>query len=296
MKLTNLNCPQCSGLLNQERDMFFCSSCGAGFNVDYDEHDVKYNQYVTQASRSRLEVDRDIDLMKTEAQLKEAALSNAQQRYIQRSNEQLKHTAVKTIVIFVIIAVLTVGGIIGMIFMASAMFKNYNNSIKESNDHNAEVIIENIAKDEVFLDNVIRAGQMYALRNNRGQYDMSTEYYYPDGIVELYGDPQIYKIYSEHSTRFEGRAEVHLIYKLTFKYQDSDETIEMYQHVYTVVSLNEFEEIKCQFSMNSIHHYSPWNMGVYYEPEQLYRTSIMPSIRDIEVHEVEIPEDWEVAK
>ena len=60
MKLTNLNCPQCNGLLNQERDMFFCSSCGSAFAVDYDENDVRYTQLVTEADRTKMLLAKDI--------------------------------------------------------------------------------------------------------------------------------------------------------------------------------------------------------------------------------------------
>ena len=42
MKLTNLNCPQCNGYLQQQGDMFFCSSCGSAFAIDYDDSDVAY--------------------------------------------------------------------------------------------------------------------------------------------------------------------------------------------------------------------------------------------------------------
>ena len=37
MRLTNINCPQCNGQLNQQEDKFYCTSCGSAFNVDYDD-------------------------------------------------------------------------------------------------------------------------------------------------------------------------------------------------------------------------------------------------------------------
>ena len=84
MKLTNLNCPQCNGYLQQQGDMFFCSSCGSAFTIDYDEADVKYTELVTQADRTKMLLQSDLEVMQTDFQLSESMADREQQRKLQK--------------------------------------------------------------------------------------------------------------------------------------------------------------------------------------------------------------------
>lgn len=55
MKIVDLKCPNCSGKLRKEDDMFVCESCGAAFAVDYDESDVEYERLQGEAKRYELQ-------------------------------------------------------------------------------------------------------------------------------------------------------------------------------------------------------------------------------------------------
>ena len=51
MKLVNLTCPNCTGLLKKEGNNLICQSCGAAFAVDYDESDVEHEKLETEEER-----------------------------------------------------------------------------------------------------------------------------------------------------------------------------------------------------------------------------------------------------
>jgi len=70
MRLTNINCPQCNGQLNQQEDKFYCTSCGSAFNVDYDEADVEYAKLVTEPERARLLLESNRVLLEKNEELR----------------------------------------------------------------------------------------------------------------------------------------------------------------------------------------------------------------------------------
>ncbi len=70
MRLTNINCPQCNGRLNQQEDKFYCTSCGSAFNIDYDEADVEYAKLVTEPERTRLLLDNNRILLEKNEELR----------------------------------------------------------------------------------------------------------------------------------------------------------------------------------------------------------------------------------
>ncbi|MBO7452247.1 MAG: hypothetical protein J6U54_18115 [Clostridiales bacterium] len=298
MKLTNLNCPQCSGLLNQERDMFFCSSCGSAFKVDYDEHDVKYAQLVTQASRSKMQLDKDIDLMQTESALRQASLDNAQLRHAERAEKQAKHIAKKTVLVFTIVFVVAAALVIGSTLSLKYAINKSRKAEQEAKANITKNLYEALSEDESFVDNLIAAGQNYVYMVTR---DYSTEITYqcalPRGEVESAGEqPKIVAVYIGPDKFYETKAAVHLVYKVTYKHVESGEIIEVYQHVFTRVWFDEYNKPVSEYDVTFNSYSGLWPAGTFYEKDQLYRICIMPALRDQETYEISIPEGWEVAK
>ena len=55
MKLVNLKCPNCDGVLTKTEDSLHCESCGANFAIDYDESDVEIERLHMEAAKEKKE-------------------------------------------------------------------------------------------------------------------------------------------------------------------------------------------------------------------------------------------------
>ena len=53
MKLVNLKCPNCDGILTKKDDALHCESCGAIFAIDYDESDVEIERLRMEAAKEK---------------------------------------------------------------------------------------------------------------------------------------------------------------------------------------------------------------------------------------------------
>ena len=147
MKLTNLNCPQCNGYLQQQGDMFFCSSCGSAFTIDYDEADVKYTELVTQADRTKMLLQSDIEVMQADFQLSEGIADREAQRKIQKEIKDGIKSATKAAVTYLLIMGLGIGAVIGMVIWSSKNWDKHKQAQEEKEKQAAHELEELVTSD-----------------------------------------------------------------------------------------------------------------------------------------------------
>ncbi len=80
MKLVNLTCPNCTGILRKEGDNLICQSCGAAFAVDYDESDVEHEKLETEDEREARRLQHEKELLAERHRLMEESRIAAEKR------------------------------------------------------------------------------------------------------------------------------------------------------------------------------------------------------------------------
>lgn len=270
MKLTNLNCPQCNGFLKQQRDMFFCDSCGAAFNVDYDDNDVQYAQLVTEAERTKMMLQSDLNLMHTDYQLKENIARNEEQRDIARTRKKAIGAGLK-------MSGMYFGSILLMIGMSVALFWYIGSKLSKSRKENDEKkathyqeLIDTVKTDTVFLENVIAAGSACKDRQDIDTAEIYTIKGVPGGMVHKVGSPEIEDVYvigNESSTKLT----MYMVYKLTYQYDESGETFPVYTGVsLSNVDMDENGYMKYDFDVSPVIA-GDYMWGGFYDKDQFYR-------------------------
>ncbi|MBR5938767.1 MAG: hypothetical protein IKZ90_10980 [Clostridiales bacterium] len=286
MKLTNLNCPQCNGFLKQERDAFFCESCGAAFVVDYDENDVKYTELVTEAERTKMLLARDVELLATNYQLKETVARNEQKR------ENVKETKNAFKVSFFGVGVMSAIFILGIIVLIVFILLFSDSSDKETakalDEKNAQYdkYSEAVLKDEAFIDNTIALGRA---RNYLFFHDLEiTDDYVnlKNGTAHLTCDPEILNVYL---FKLYGKADqIFLTYKMTFEYEDGGEQFELYDgFCFSGFGMNDYGQV--EFDMDDFFIVTGIDPKPYYEEEQIYREYVLEQKGKREVVKLQIP-------
>ena len=291
MKLTNLNCPQCNGFLKQERDMFFCESCGAAFVVDYDEHDVKYTELVTEAERTKMLLARDIDIMQTRYQLKETLARNEAHRENTKQTKKAVTTALKGSLSYILIfGVGTILLVIALVWGAKKMDARteQNNAVK--NEEYAQ-LVEDVAKSEIFIDNAIAYGRSLEYLTFRTATVTDSEATLPNGTAHLVGDPEIRSVYLLSAEKSRD-ARVLLVYKFVYEYDDSEETFELYHPlVLKDIERNRYGDLTFKYeNMTRADQYGTGPNDMFYEEDQLYRQCIFRLRSKVKVTEIELPE------
>ena len=80
MKLVNLTCPNCTGILKKEGENLICQSCGAAFAVDYDESDVEHEKLETEEEREARRLQHEKELLAEKHRLMEESRIAAEKR------------------------------------------------------------------------------------------------------------------------------------------------------------------------------------------------------------------------
>jgi len=287
MKLTNLNCPQCGGQLQQERDMFFCTSCGAAFNVDYDDDDVKYTELVTEADRTKMLLAKDIEIMETRYRLREEMQQREQQREWQRTrNETVKRVGkgCGTAAATWLFSILLVVGL--FVFVAYQVNKGSDEAAKkEKSDYYS--LIADVKTDEIFLENAIADGanKEWIYRVDYPVTDKEND----DRVAAMKGDAEIEDVYLLQNDKTK-KLQLYLVYKITYAYDDG----EIAKEVYDCIRIKEIEKksdgsFKIEFFPEKVRmssSNSTWEG--YFEKDQLYRECIL-SESNCTVTKLDIP-------
>lgn len=292
MKLTNLNCPQCNGFLNQERDMFFCSSCGSAFAVDYDEHDVRYAQLVTEAERTKMLLAKDVNLMQTDYELNEQVLNNEQEREIRRERKKNARNAFSgtgtllyALAVCMIPMLVLFGFIIFALYRADVQVSKMRDRVEEKH----QTMYEMIRDDEHILENMAASGAEYIFSCRTEPVEDTryaaprTAYYNDDAVID-----SIYVMVGKgYSSPY-----VMCVYSFSYTYEDTGEVIRLYDY--------------CRFEGSSIDSYGILNVDytprrksngddvwhAYYDKDQLLRETVMDTFHPFEANEVTVPDEW----
>ena len=111
MKIVDLKCPNCSGMLKKEDDMLVCSSCGASFAIDYDDSDVEHERLQGEAERAERQLAHDKELLEKQYELQTQAQIEAEQRQHKKKRADDLRSSITGFVILCVV-VLIVGSTI----------------------------------------------------------------------------------------------------------------------------------------------------------------------------------------
>lgn len=293
MKLTNLNCPQCNGLLNQERDMFFCSSCGSAFAVDYDENDVRYTQLVTEADRTKMLLAKDINLMQTDYALNEQVLQNEQNREFSRQRKKAARSAfagVRAGIFGLIISVIPMIAIFGYLIYS---FHDSDIKYEERRLEKNQSLYELLKDDMHVLENTVASGRAYVCYE---RYEPIEDDRYAEPRIAYFNDDvaidSVYVMVGE-----EYRSPYILcIYNMSYTYEDTGETITLYDFImFTDMSIDSYGLLNVNYTpsrRSGGDHV--WN--AYYDKDQLIRETIKKTSESYEDYKIDIPDEWKEAQ
>ena len=294
MKITDLTCPQCSGLLNQEGDKFFCSSCGAAFGIDYDEDDVEYQRLITEADRTRALIAKDRELLETDYRLRKEYEEKERQLTSKYRAKNTANMAISTLIIYIVSLVLVGGFAISiMIFLiVKPLTRSETNRMAE---YEAQCEARDLTEDQILNDkHFLETMEAVAIKEWDPFIGEITEDYKQNRDVVTISEPQAVKLYflrddKEYPVRPFTR--IYLVLKATYQYTDTDKIKDSYYCVsfqnpeMTPAGVIELDLstacIEPAGSANGLHGYS--------ELDQLYREKIKN--RDVdEIREVDLTE------
>ena len=289
MKLTNLNCPQCNGLLNQERDMFFCTSCGSAFAVDYDENDVKYTQLITEAERTKMMLQKDVNVMQTDYVLREQMARNEQQREISRQRKKAVKQGAAGIGMYIVALVIS---IIPMIFTSVYLVRTISRSsrkLDEQREQERTALVETVTEDMHFLENAVAGGQR--LVDLRRQEPISDGRYDEDRTAIYRNDATIDSVYIIRTSGYNSTGLL-LIYRFSYEYEDTGEIFTLYDCV-------ELTDLKRDDYGYMVEEYFPKEgvhgdmyYSAYFDKDQLIREMFSAAKSSFKPEEIEIPDTW----
>lgn len=249
MRLTDLKCPRCSGLLNQQCDRFYCSSCGAAFEVDYEDTDVEYSKLVTEAERTKLMIERDKEVLRKEYELNESFKDEEARRKFNFETKRRTRNAVQAMIIsivtIIVMFLLMIGLVVYIIFACTSRATVSSKMRGQEEEEARALTAEQILEDPNFLYNAAADGiSTRAVAFYERPYVIKI--YGEERECELVGLPTPVGAYIESETKdFHGRNytdnKFYIAYKLTYKMTDTDEdeTVDIYTYA-------EFRDIERQ--------------------------------------------------
>lgn len=227
MRLTNINCPQCNGRLNQQEDKFYCTSCGSAFNIDYDEADVEYAKLVTEPERTRLLLDNNRILLEKNEELRRRFVTGERKKEFVN---QVKSQGVTYISGLVYAAI--IGGVswllcviaVVVIFINSS--KNYETEKAQREQARIErmenLSAKDIERDKSFLENAIAGGVAYEVARRDDPVSNDAE---EGGDAYMIGSPVAVNCYL---IKTENRNDLCIVYKITYEFSEDKSIKEVY--------------------------------------------------------------------
>ena len=293
MKLTNLNCPQCNGLLNQERDMFFCSSCGSAFAVDYDENNVRYAQLVTEADRTKMLLAKDVNLMQTDYALNEQVLQNEQNREFSRQRKKAARSGIegmRALIFGLIISVIPMIAIFGYLIYS---FRDSEIKYEERREEKNQSLYELIKDDMHLLENTVASGRAYICY--RRSEPVEDDRYAEPRIAHFNDDVAIDSVYVMVGEKYH-MPYILCIYSMSYTYEDTGEIITLYDYVmFTEMNIDSYGLLEVNYSPSS-RSGGDYVWKAYYDKDQLVRETIKKTSNSYEEYKIDIPEEWKEAQ
>ena len=272
MKLQSMNCPNCNGQLKKEGENFICSSCGSAFTIDYDEADVKYTELVTQADRTKMLLQSDLEVMQTDFQLSESMADREQQRKLQKELKDSLKTATKAATTYLVVMGIGFAAVIAMVIWSSKNWKSHKEQQAAKDKESAQQLVELVTSDLHFLENEVARGQNYEYKIRIGSPVTDTRFL-QERTAHLAGDPEMTDLYLM-AEKTSHAPELWIVYQIPYVYDDTYEQI----YIYDVVSFNEIAKDKYGDPTANEHAFSrSSNTGWrgFFEKDQLYRELLL---------------------
>ena len=252
MRLTNLNCPQCGGFLNQQQDKFYCTSCGAAFNVDYDEADVEYAKLVTEADRTRLLIEKDRTLLEKDAELRKKFMTSEMKQQFKHAAKSQGTTLLGGLILYAVMGGVMMLVMIGTFIVIGTNIAKDRKTRKEAQqeaekariERLTDISVKDLENDPNFIENTIGAGASYELSRRSAPVLESGG---DEGDAYLVGTPEaIYSYMVKDGTDIS----IYNIYKCTYEYLLSGNTTDVYSCVcFEKVEADETGHFTCNYSL-----------------------------------------------
>jgi len=273
MKLVNLTCPNCNGILERVGDNLFCKSCGSAFGIDYDSADVEHEKLQTEDERARREFEQEKELMEIKYRQQEQSRIAAEKRNHKLETKRRISKAIGAKISALFALVLVFGFFYGSYRLCVhwgviPTFKEIIESAKTTKASPYAVSESDVTKD--ILDNMVDTGKTFietSKKNGVTEMVKKKKIVYTLSNVEY---DSAYLIANESSRK----NQVVILFKLT--YDSSNGTKTTYDACY-------YDNLK--ISNNVLHSdYKPhscskskiaWHSDSFEEREQCYRECVL---------------------
>ena len=245
MRLTNINCPQCNGQLNQQEDKFYCTSCGSAFNVDYEESDIEYAKLIKEPEITRLHLENNRILLEKNAELQRKFLigeiKDTYKQELKTVGVTYASAAIYYVLIGIIVFVAVVGFIGGIFFVTAKKHKAETAKREQARLESIENLsAESIESDRNFLENAIAGGVAYQVSQRTDPVKGDGD----EGDAYIVGKPEA--VNCRLLKREEGNSLI-IVYKITYEFSESKTLKVVYDGViYENIALDETDHISCK--------------------------------------------------
>lgn len=230
MRLTNINCPQCNGQLNQQEDKFYCTSCGSAFNIDYDEADIEYAKLVTEPERTRLLLENNRILLEKNEELRNKFITGERKKELVHTLKKQGQTGLGA---FAYAAIIGGMSFLMCVIAIAAIFISVWVKSKSDSEKRIQAEIESIENlsaedienDKNFLENAIAGGIAYeiARRDDPISNDAAD-----GGDAYIVGSPVPVNCYL---MKTEKENALCIVYKITYEFSEDNNIKEVYDCV-----------------------------------------------------------------
>ena len=276
MKLVNLTCPNCNGLLERVGDNLFCKSCGSAFGIDYDSADVEYEKLQTEDERAQREFEHEKELMEIRHRQEEQSRIAAEKRYNRRETKKTISRAISARISKLFALLLVIGFFYGSYRLcvhwgAIPTFSEIIASAKANATKASpyDVKVTDVTND--VLENMIQAAHSNILSKKKNGVSETVKKKKTTYTLESAEYDSAYLI-TNASAR---KNRVVILFKLT--YTASDKTKVTYDGCYfDNIKLSSDGKLHSDYSPRAINKSkSAWQNDSYEDREQCYRENVM---------------------
>ena len=272
MKLVNLTCPNCGGLLERVGDNLCCKSCGGAFAIDYDDSDVEYEKLQTEDERARRDFEHEKELLEIKHRQEEASRIAAEKREYKRERKEQFGKKMSA----------NFGCLIALLIMIGLGYGSYRLCVSMGVMPSFKQIFESAAakRDQYDVDASEITDEMISnMVDSAEKTKMSTR----NGVRDLVKNKWV--DYSLKSVEFdsayyikdasEGHNRVVIIYKLTYKSKNGEKTT--YDGSYFAgLKRNGDGSIVTKYDPKTISRSNAsWHKDSYEDREQCYRENVL---------------------